>query len=423
MYCQMCGGVLPDDAKACPACGAAVPESIEFQAEKVEPAATPVEPSAAPAQPVEAAVAVEPSTPIVTPAEAAPAAVEPAAEVVPAATEPAAVAVPAPAAAPMQPAPSAAPEGQVAGGANAGNPNVTSQNAWAASASQNPYASAPQNPYGAPPAAPNPYASAGQAPYAPQQTVYAEGCISAALADLRASEGWVKRSILLGLVSCVPILNFTATGYTLNWAREVPYGGRTPLPKGIVTGKNFELGFYAFVLSLVFSLGLGVVSVLLAFIPLLGWLASVALSLAVSMFLVLLQVRLGMSQQLGEGFNVSKAWGAMKRNWTSLFCAAVVPELIVGFVGGTVLTIVMMIGMGVAIVPVAAVGASGSAAIGGAAVAGLAAMGFIGVVLFIACIVVFVIFVAIAQLITFRAVAHWVGRYAPEWTAEFRLMV
>lgn len=83
---------------------------------------------------------------------------------------------------------------------------------------------------------------------------YATSCLKAAWEDVKATPNYVSRLLVLGLIMCVPILNFVVAGYLLFWSREVPFGGRSLLPQKIVTGKNFEYGFYAFVLTLVVGL-------------------------------------------------------------------------------------------------------------------------------------------------------------------------
>ena len=80
------------------------------------------------------------------------------------------------------------------------------------------------------------------APPPASQPVYAKGCLSAAWEDIKTTPGYVGKLVVLGLIMCVPILNFVVAGYLLHWAREVPFGGRTPMPPKYVTGKNFEYG-------------------------------------------------------------------------------------------------------------------------------------------------------------------------------------
>ncbi|MCI8468118.1 MAG: DUF4013 domain-containing protein [Eggerthellaceae bacterium] len=249
---------------------------------------------------------------------------------------------------------------------------------------------------------------------APAQPVYAEGCVKAAWNDVTASEGWKGRMLVLGLIGCVPILNFTVYGYGLNWSREVPFGAKTPLPRTMVNGRNFEYGFYFFLLSLVFGLVTGIASSIVGWVPLIGWVAAMALMLVCYMFETLLGLRMAMMGSLGEGFQIGKAWDVMKRNWTGLLCAAVVPTLIVGIVMtvvGVVLSIMGAIGL---IGPMASL-ASGY---GSAAAMAAGSMGIAIVLLVIVWVLLCMGASTMALVVTFRAVGHWIGRYAPEWCTD-----
>lgn len=400
MKCASCGNVAPEGASYCPECGAAL---------AVEPAAS--EAAAAPVPTAEpAAIEASASEAVGDPAES----IESAADGSAPAAEPAAAPVN-PYAQPAQPTSQAASTNQ----ANQTNQNpyaqptqnATSTNAWAASQqAANPYAQ-PQQPYGRPQGAPvggNPGAACGQA-------YYTEGCISAALADIRGSKNWFGSALVLGLINCVPVLNFFSQGYLLNWSREVPFGGKTQMPKKYFSGKNFEIGFYFFLISLVFALVVGIASAVIGWIPLVGWFAALALSFGASMFVQACSMRMAMMQQLGDGFSIGRVWQMVKRNWTGLFCAAVVPGIVAGLVISVIALIAMFLGLG-AIVPVAMMDPY---SYGSSAAAGMVgALGVVGVLAMLAIMVLCLVVEFFASLVTIRAVAHWVGRYAPEWASE-----
>lgn len=387
--CPSCGAALPERALFCPNCGVK-----QADATPVEPVAAPEpapepEPAPAPAA-LEEQSAVEPvEAPATQPvAEPVP---EPVVELV---AEPVAEPAPEPGKDAWAPSPAGTypvPEG-FSGGAGASSASSSAaQGAW----------SAPQ---------PEPQAGASftAQPFS-QQPVYAQGCVAAAVNDVKGDPSLVRNSLLLGLISCVPILNFVVEGYAVNWAREIPFGGRTQMPRKIITGHNFEVGFYVFLIALVIGLVAGLASSILALIPLLGWIASLVVSFGASMFQSLMQMRMGITQQLGEGFKVSAVWDVLKRNWTGLFCAALVPSL----VAAGVVFVVSLIG--VLLMTVAAVPA-GFAAGGSAIGAGLGAVAVIAASLVcVALVVVCAACLAVAALVTMRAVAHWVARYAPEW--------
>ncbi len=53
-----------------------------------------------------------------------------------------------------------------------------------------------------------------------------QGCLGAAWHDITSSPGWVKRVLLLMVMNCVPVLNFFAKGYNLQWGAQAARGER-----------------------------------------------------------------------------------------------------------------------------------------------------------------------------------------------------
>ncbi len=242
---------------------------------------------------------------------------------------------------------------------------------------------------------------------------YQKGCVSAAWSDYRHSKGWVGKTFLLSLINCIPILNFFVDGYILNWSQEVPYGGRTSLPKHYFTGSYFKIGFFFFVISLVFGIVVGIIGSIVTYIPILGLLIYFVLLFVEWMFLGLSGLRLAMSSRLGEGFSLGKLWNAFKRNWTDLFCAIfpifvaqmVIILLVVVFLlvyGGSIL----LLAMGLAY---------------DTDVSALWDPSYFYAAIPLLLILYYLCNVAITAtaLIAYRAVGHYVGRYANEWTREF----
>ncbi len=245
---------------------------------------------------------------------------------------------------------------------------------------------------------------------------YQKGCVSAAWSDYHHSKGWVGKTFLLSLINCVPILNFLVNGYILDWSREVPYGGRTSLPRRYFTGSYFKIGFFFFVISLVFGIVIGIVGSIVSYIPLIGMLIYFVLFFVEWMFLGLSGLRLAMSDSIGEGFSLGKLWDAFKRKWTELFCAVFpifVAQIIIGLIIGLFLLLY-----------------------GGSIL--LLAMGYVDEfdvavswdpnLLFVAIPLLLVIYylcnvvLTATALISYRAVGHYVGRYANEWTREFPVL-
>lgn len=271
---------------------------------------------------------------------------------------------------------------------------------------------------------PPPPASTPVVPVAPAsqpkpKPTFAQGCLSAAWDDIKSNPNWLKKVLFLALVMCVPILNFVVYGYVLNWVREVPFGGRTALPKEVVTGRNFEVGFYYFVISLVFGLAAGFVGVCVGWVPLIGWLASIAVSIFAAMLIALCSVRMAMSKQLGEGFKLGRVWEAMKANWSGLLFLTFVPSLVAGAIMFVLLLIVTSLLL-VGALPVI-MSASGIAEVSTAVLATLVPLGVLGFVVILAVVYVCVGFDVVALLLVDRAAGHYIGRYAPSWADEAKV--
>lgn len=384
MICPKCGKDNPEGNAVCFSCG----EELTQPAGAVEPAA-----QAVPAGTVHIPVEPAQAQPV---ADAAPVA-----SAQPVATATAATAAP-------QATPAAAAQAQ---------PQPTAQ----AAAQATPYQqAAPQAaPYQQTAPQPQPTAQAA-APQQPAQT-YKKGCVGSAWDDIKNSDGWFGRVMLLGLINLVPILNFIVPGYCMRWARQLPLGRIEPMPKSIFANRTFITGLFWFVLILVFSLAGGIAGGILAFVPILGWLAAIALGLFVSVFSYLACMRAAVADRLGAGFDISALWASFKKNPGSLFFICLVPALIVG----VCLFVVYMIVFGIA-----AIGIGGD-------ILGLAAMGdyayssyeyaaaysvlsIIGKLLpaYFLLYLISCFCTAFLYLLIFRALGHWIARYAASWTTE-----
>ncbi len=248
--------------------------------------------------------------------------------------------------------------------------------------------------------------------------IYAKGCLAAAWDDIIHSEGWFGKMLLLGLISIVPILNFVVLGYAMKWARQLPLGEVKPMPKQIFADGAFVNGFYAFVYGLVIGIVLGIGCGILAFIPLLGALASVVLSVLVALFSYLAFVRIGIADSLGAGFDISQIWDAFKKDLGALFCAGFLPQLIIGAIATVLVVIIAMIFM------VPFLGQIVGAAYGNYGHSGMSmADGYLMLSMLstalpavLLCYVVISMLSAIETVLAMRAVGHYVARCASDWS-------
>lgn len=255
-------------------------------------------------------------------------------------------------------------------------------------------------------------------PYSdPSQITYGKGCISSAWNDLRSSEGWIHKMLLLGLVGLVPILNFVVYGYAMRWTGDLVKNGASPLPRGIFEDGAFAKGFYWVVLSVLFCLLASIVGFIVGLIPFLGVVIALVLALFLVAFQCLCAMRIAITGRFGAGFEWGTVWNSYKRRVGSLLGAACVPSIIVMVIAGLVVGIVAAIcavAFGSELSCLAYVAAYGtsvnSSIIGGA--------GLVIMLLFLLTSYVCVCLSATSVVWTFRAVGHWVSRFSPEWAYE-----
>lgn len=249
------------------------------------------------------------------------------------------------------------------------------------------------------------------------QTQYAQGCFGAAWQDVTASEGWIGRMFLLGLIGLVPILNFVVVGYAANWARGLYLGRNESLPKDIISENNFMLGLYLIIFTLVgaFVGGVisGILSLVLFWLPIIGQLIVAAFDILFFMFIAACSMRIVISGDLASGFSLDKVWPLYKANMGTLFGAYCLPSIVIGIIAGAIVTILALIFSaitGVAIFSASTGTDVGNAAAGAGSVTGV----------FLILVIVYLTLVATALLavVTDRSMGHWVTRYAQVWKGE-----
>lgn len=247
--------------------------------------------------------------------------------------------------------------------------------------------------------------------------VYAQGCMGAAWKDMTSSEGWFKKVLLLGLIMCVPILNFYVYGYCMRWARQLVLGKIEPMPKKIFEEGNFSQGFYALVWTLVVGLVVGIAGAIVGWVPFLGFLVTICLSLFTTMFSMMGVMRLAISKNLGRAFDIKEDWRGFTKNFGSLFGAAVVPNLIIGAIIILLMMIVMFVIFGFAFQAGLGAGAYASGYYSTSYFLQILASLFVMLPLFLVIAYICGVLYAVAYLWTYRAVGHYVARELPEWNA------
>lgn len=251
--------------------------------------------------------------------------------------------------------------------------------------------------------------------------VYANGCMGAAWSDITKSEGWVGRIALLGLINIVPILNWVVTGYAMRWSRKLSLGEITSMPKTIFGERNFVNGAFAFLISLILGIIASLAGGVLGIIPILGFLAAIAISLFLAVFQGLSIMRSAIADRLGAAFDIGKIWEALKRKPGQAFCATVLPGVIVGLIVGVVLIVICLLFMIPIIGDIAQIAYHSSYSYYSYydsmdPFLVLQILGLFVPMMFV-CYVIAAFSEAIIIVWTYRAVGHYVARYALDWAS------
>lgn len=77
-------------------------------------------------------------------------------------------------------------------------------------------------------------------------------------------EDWIKKILIGGVVSLIPIVNFAAFGYVIQIIRNVRDGQSLPLPEWDQFGQYFKDGLWVFLIFLVWSIPIIIVACLQA---------------------------------------------------------------------------------------------------------------------------------------------------------------
>ena len=259
---------------------------------------------------------------------------------------------------------------------------------------------------------------AGAAVGMPTEYVVPKGCVGQAWSDITSSPNWVKRVLTLMLMNCVPVLNFFAVGYGLQWGAQAAKGEPKPLAVGAFCKKTFGFGLIIVLLDILLAAATIVFGVL-SFIPILGAILLVAINLLASTFCELAKMRVGVTGKLGSAFDLSELFRAYRKNLGGLFAAAIVPQLICGVVVVVVIIVLVFLA-----------GLSGYAAYtdfldyGHGYGYGYSfpsyGVGYLGgaFALVIVAVVLALFIDGLGMLWAMRAVGHWVHRNEPQWANE-----
>lgn len=268
--------------------------------------------------------------------------------------------------------------------------------------------------------------------------------------DIKGSEGWFRKLLLLGLINFVPVFGqMTLYGYAYEWAQKAAWGVQSPMPEKIYGrpgSKMLRWGWFALVISIVMNIipcivswisgGLygmsastlgnssmylhhsydGMMSAASAASGMAGGLLSVlsvVLFFAAAFFFWVGAIRMAIYDRLGSGLQFGQIWKMMRHDVGGLFRIFGM-NLLVALIGGVVLTLVAMVflgifGIGAILTGIAAYSDYGYYGSGAAAM--LVTMLLSIFPLFLVFLYACSVFQAFLEILTARAVGYWARQF------------
>lgn len=201
------------------------------------------------------------------------------------------------------------------------------------------------------------------------------GYFKTAWNDVKNSEGWFGKLLLLSLIAFIPIFGaIVIAGYLYGWARDIAWGMRGPLPKHIFgneDGKLYSRGFFVLVIGFVFALLPWIIEFVWAFVMGFGSLTfghsygysggsfvfggfvslifvalTVVTAFAAMLFSWVGSMRMSVYGRLSAGFQFNKMWAMIRHDFGGLmriFGMFVLLTVIVSAVISILFTIIIFV--------------------------------------------------------------------------------
>lgn len=264
--------------------------------------------------------------------------------------------------------------------------------------------------------------------------------------DVRKSPKWLAKIMLLGLVSLIPIFGqIVVAGYLYGWARDIAWNVYAPMPERIFgneDGRLYSRGFFVLVITVVFSLlpcAIQLVGVIVGAGPSLigGYvghglrflsaglgvvigLVSIASIFFVILFVWVGSMRMSIYGRLSAGFQLSKIWAMIRRDFSGLLRIVGMAFVLVAIVTAVTFALTVAVSIVSVIFGVAALG-------GGLSFDAYSPGGFIlgavfGLLLLILSLLVGYVGEVVTVFIlvmTTRALGYWTRQFdVPSWRGQ-----
>lgn len=315
--------------------------------------------------------------------------------------------------------------------------------------------------------------------------LYPKGCLAQAFEDMTKIPGVLKRVLqiafvpaLISLVSIfVLIIPFvggllcpiglvfayiamvSGSGWAIEWGRDLSRGKGFDTNKPLIRTSTFSLGFFSGTLTSVLGLiafipsvclnvaaitigiagggmiglgfgggyysgwsALGALAALVGLLVVVANIASFVLSIIVNMVSQATVMHLAVTGRVESAFSLGKVWKNCKKELGKLFCATILPDILVSLIAGIIVIVLLVIGTGI-------IGSMAYSTYNGyySGYYGYSSRGIIdtllgggAVAIIVVMLIVFVICFAsvFGSMLKYRALGHWCARYAEDWTHE-----
>lgn len=279
--------------------------------------------------------------------------------------------------------------------------------------------------------------------------------------DLTKSEGWLRKMMLLALITMIPIFGaIVVMGYLYGWARDIAWGVRNPLPARIFAnedGKLYRRGFFIFVIGIVAgvlpyivftfaegSMGVGWAGLLASSVNfgysphgsfssfggpavsagslttgMLLYLLGMVLTLGICFFRWAASMRVSIYDNLSSGFQVGKLWSMLRADGSGIlriFGMVILANIVAGFVLFLIFMLLMLVFVAMFAGTFISMVDGGSAAGNvGAVISAL----LVGGLFFTIWAYAAVVCSMIVEALTARALGYWVGQFdVPHWGGQ-----
>lgn len=312
------------------------------------------------------------------------------------------------------------------------------------------------------------------APQQPTPAPQPKGCMAQAFHDMTKTPGVFKRicqiaflPALIGIVSVIalfiPVIggilaaigilvayvaSVCGSGFGIEWGRDLSLGKTEGMDRPLLRSTSFGLGIFSSVVGGTLKLiaALPVIGVVISVIEgavvgaagsyyyygsnglgtalmgslgllVLAVIASVVLGIFFTMFSEIAVMHFAVTGRVESAFSLDKVWKPFRHNKTKLFCAAILPEFLVGLVANIIVWIITAIFGAIASASFYSYGFGYYSAPTG--LGAIMASGGLTLVIFLVLVVFVTVFGNVfGKMLKYRAVGYWAARYASEWTDE-----